>query len=77
MIKSIAIAIDPEQYALRHAEFSAEKATWSKLLPIFYYNDPLYPGNTVSEYSSYSIFLLRQVLSCRKYIIAAPIRAAI
>ena len=44
MIKALALAVAPEEYAARLAEAGAEKATWSALLPIFYYNEALFPG---------------------------------
>ena len=44
MIKAMAVSVAPEEYAARLAEAEAEKATWSALLPIFYYKEALFPG---------------------------------
>ena len=45
MLKALAIHVAPEEYANRLKEAVAEKQTWEALLPIFYYNDALFPGS--------------------------------
>jgi hypothetical protein len=44
MIKNLAMALNPEEYKTRLAEAQAEKGSLTKLLPIFYYDDALFPG---------------------------------
>jgi len=48
MIKEIALKVNPDLYASRKIDSDAEKSTWSSLLPIFYYNDPMFPGQKLS-----------------------------
>lgn len=48
MIKTMAMTLNPDGYAARVIEIAAEKADWSKVYPIFYYNEPLYPGSNLS-----------------------------
>lgn len=48
MIKNLAKLIDPVLYAQRQKEADAEKASWSSLLPIFYYNVAMFPGQILS-----------------------------
>lgn len=48
MIKTLAIAIDPEGYAARLAETLSEKETWTTLYPIFYYNNSMFPGGRLN-----------------------------
>ena len=38
MIKSIAMAVDPELYARRLVEYETEKKNWDTTTPIFYFN---------------------------------------
>jgi hypothetical protein len=44
MIKTLAMNFDPTEYASRLLESETEKKSWSALLPIFYYNETLFPG---------------------------------
>jgi hypothetical protein len=44
MIKTLATNFNPTEYASRLLESEAEKKSWSALLPIFYYNETLFPG---------------------------------
>jgi hypothetical protein len=48
MIKNMAMAFDADSYAARLSETEAEKATWTTLYPIFFYNSAMFPGNKLS-----------------------------
>ena len=48
MIKSLALALDPDAYLARMEEVKLEKASWTTQYPIFYYNSPIFPGNILS-----------------------------
>jgi hypothetical protein len=50
MIKTLAMNFDPTEYASRLLESETEKKSWSALLPIFYYNETLFPGIYVMIY---------------------------
>ena len=43
-IREICITLDPVMYAERAAEAEKIKEGWSELLPIFFYNEALFPG---------------------------------
>ena len=47
MLKNIAVMINPEMYASRLLEVEAERASWQTVLPVFFYNEPLFPGETL------------------------------
>jgi Lon protease-like protein len=44
MLKNLCLTFFPQEYEAREVESQAEKASWSTLLPIFYYNDCQFPG---------------------------------
>eukprot|EP01041_Mallomonas_annulata_P004455 gene4455-8875_t len=48
IIKSIAKLVNPNLYELRLKESVAEASNWTKLLPIFYYNSIMYPGESLN-----------------------------
>jgi hypothetical protein len=48
MIKSLAIAVDPDGYAGRLEEAQSVRESWSALYPIFYYNSVMFPGSNLS-----------------------------
>lgn len=48
MVKTLAMALDPETYRSRLLEAEGEKSSWTALYPIFYYNSILFPGNKLS-----------------------------
>jgi len=70
MIKALAVAVAPEEYAARLAEAEAEKATWTTTLPIFYYNDCLFSGAKLDLHlfePRYRIMMRRVVESNRRF----------
>jgi hypothetical protein len=48
MLKNIALQVDPDLYQLRLQEASLEKASWTTVYPIFYYNSTMFPGSVLS-----------------------------
>lgn len=48
VIREIIKTLHPAAYARRSEEAATEKADWGLMLPIFYYNDCLFPGCTLS-----------------------------
>jgi hypothetical protein len=48
MIKSMAMLLDQETYLARLEEAKQEKASWTTLYPIFYYNSTIFPQNILS-----------------------------
>lgn len=48
IIKSIAMLLDPLGYSARLVENEMEKANWSAVYPIFYYNATIFPGNKLN-----------------------------
>jgi len=48
MLKAIAKQCNPILYTQRENEIEIEKKNWKKLLPIFYYNMTMFPGETLS-----------------------------
>ena len=70
MIKALAVAVAPEEYAARLAEAETEKATWTMTLPIFYYNDCLFSGAKLDLHlfePRYRIMMRRVVESNRRF----------
>lgn len=70
MIKSIAMAINPTLYTSRLQEIEAEKASWNTVLPIFYYNQALFPGCKLSLHlfePRYKIMMQRIINSTRMF----------
>lgn len=47
-IREICKSLNPTLYAERSVEAAQEKQEWSELLPIFFYNEALFPGNSLS-----------------------------
>ena len=70
MIKTLALAVAPEEYSARLAEAEAEKTTWAALLPIFYYNDCLFSGAKLDLHlfePRYRIMMRRVVEANRRF----------
>lgn len=70
MIKSIVMTVDPQGYASRLQELEAEKAQWSTVYPIFYYNTPMFPGSRLSLHlfePRYKIMMQRVVNSTKSF----------
>lgn len=70
MIKNMAKLIDPALYELRQKEADAEKSTWSSLLPIFYYNVAMFPGQTLALHlfePRYKLMMRRIVDTSRSF----------
>lgn len=44
MLKNLAMTLNPELYSQRQVEAAAEKASWNTVLPVFFYNEVLFPG---------------------------------
>lgn len=70
MLKELAMTLNRDAYAMRLAECEAEKASWSTLLPIFYYNDCLFPGSRLSLHlfePRYRVMMQRVVNTSRSF----------
>jgi len=70
MIKNIALSINPFSYQMRLAEAELEKSTWTSLLPVFYYNQCLFPGSKLSLHlfePRYKVMMQRVVNSTRSF----------
>jgi hypothetical protein len=48
MLKNIAQLLNPSLYQARSQEIALEKTTWSTILPVFFNNDVLFPGEILS-----------------------------
>lgn len=70
MIKSLAVAVDPDGYAARLAEALPEKESWTNLYPIFYYNNTMFPGGRLNLHlfePRYKLMMQRIVDSSRAF----------
>ena len=70
MIKELAILINPTDYANRLVEAETEKKSWTTLLPIFYYNESLFPGGRLDLHlfePRYRTMMQRVVNSTRSF----------
>jgi Lon protease-like protein len=47
-LKTLAVAFDPVGYQQRLDEYATEKASWTALYPVFFYNQAMLPGNKLS-----------------------------
>eukprot|EP00283_Hemiselmis_rufescens_P017291 CAMPEP_0173445108 /NCGR_PEP_ID=MMETSP1357-20121228/33607_1 /TAXON_ID=77926 /ORGANISM="Hemiselmis rufescens, Strain PCC563" /LENGTH=260 /DNA_ID=CAMNT_0014411241 /DNA_START=38 /DNA_END=821 /DNA_ORIENTATION=+ len=69
-LSSVAKAVFPKAYQQRVAEVEAEKASWDTILPIFFYNDTLFPFSPLALNlfePRYKVMLHRIVESSRKF----------
>jgi hypothetical protein len=48
MLKNLALTLNPDLYAQRLLETAAEKASWNMVLPVFFYNEVLFPGQILN-----------------------------
>jgi len=70
IIKSMAMAIDSHLYSSRLEEFAEEKASWTTLYPIFYYNSALFPGSRLALHlfePRYKLMMKRVVDTTRSF----------
>ena len=70
MLKALAIHVAPEEYANRLKEAVAEKQSWEALLPIFYYNEALFPGSRLDLHlfePRYRVMMKRVVDTTRTF----------
>eukprot|EP01035_Chromulina_nebulosa_P008718 gene8718-11803_t len=70
MIKSLAVAVDPDGYAARLAEALPEKESWTNLYPIFYYNNTMFPGGRLNLHlfePRYKLMMQRIIDSTRAF----------
>ena len=70
VLSNIAKNCFPEQYELRVAEVEREKQSWAAVLPIFYYNDTLFPFSHLSLHlfeERYKVMIRRIVETSRKF----------
>jgi len=70
MIKDLAMHTNSVEYAARLLESEVEKKTWSTLLPIFYYNETLFPGGRLDLHlfePRYRVMMQRVVSSTRSF----------
>ena len=61
---------NPNEYAARLLEAEAEKSSWMTLLPIFYYNETLFPGGRLDLHlfePRYRVMMQRVVNSTRSF----------
>ena len=69
-LREIVKALDPISYAVRSAEMAKEKADWSHLMPIFYYNDLKFPGEMLELHlfePRYKLMAQRVVETTRQF----------
>jgi len=69
-LSSVAKAVFPEVYEQRVKEVEAEKASWDTILPVFFYNDTLFPFSPLALNlfePRYKVMLHRIVESSRKF----------
>jgi Lon protease-like protein len=62
--------VNPVHYAQRLEEAIAEKSAWSTLLPIFYYNEAMFPGSKLGLHlfePRYRVMMQRVVDSTRSF----------
>ena len=70
VLSSIAKSCFPAQYAVRMEEVELEKQSWATVLPIFYYNDTLFPFSCLSLHlfeERYKVMIRRIVENSRKF----------
>lgn len=70
MIKTLAMNFDTTEYSNRLLESEVEKKSWSSLLPIFYYNETLFPGGRLDLHlfeQRYRVMMQRVVNSTRSF----------
>lgn len=70
MIKSICMAVFPNEYSARLQEIEEEKSSWENLMPIFYYNDCQFPGYILRLHlfePRYKLMMQRVVNSNRSF----------
>jgi hypothetical protein len=66
----LAINSNPAEYAARLLESETEKSSWMTLLPIFYYNETLFPGSRLDLHlfePRYRVMMQRVVNSTRSF----------
>lgn len=79
MLKNIALSINPHLYHNRMQEIAAEKLTWPTILPVFFYNVSMFPGEILSLHlfePRYKLMMQRIATSSRKfaYVYVSPHR---
>jgi hypothetical protein len=70
VLASIVKTCFPSQYAMRLKEVEEEKESWATVLPIFYYNDTLFPSSVLSLHlfeERYKVMIRRIVENSRKF----------
>jgi len=70
MVANIVKTCFPDIYSERLREAEAEKSAWSTQFPIFYYNLPMFPGETLSLHlfePRYKLMMKRIVNTSRKF----------
>jgi len=75
VIKSLAIALDPNLYQQRLSEGMAEKEAWLNLYPIFFYGQKLLPYNKLNLHlfePRYKIMMNNIVNSSRAFVYVCP-----
>ena len=69
-ILDLAIRSNPAEYNARLIESQTEKSSWMTLLPIFYYNETLFPGGRLDLHlfePRYRVMMQRVVNSTRSF----------
>lgn len=82
MLKNIALTVNPTLYNARQKEIDVEKQNWSKVLPVFFYNTVMFPGEVLSLHlfePRYKLMMQRVANSSRKfaYLYVSPHRPII
>jgi hypothetical protein len=70
VLSSIAKSCFPAEYAVRLEEAAREKESWATVVPIFYYNDSLFPFSILSLHlfeERYKVMIRRIVETSRKF----------
>mmetsp|Transcript_31640 Transcript_31640/g.84609 ORF Transcript_31640/g.84609 Transcript_31640/m.84609 type:complete len:271 (-) Transcript_31640:457-1269(-) len=70
VLASIVKSCFPDQYSVRLADVEREKSSWSTILPIFFYNDTLFPYSCLALHlfeERYKVMIRRIVEASRKF----------
>mmetsp|Transcript_13535 Transcript_13535/g.14061 ORF Transcript_13535/g.14061 Transcript_13535/m.14061 type:complete len:454 (+) Transcript_13535:67-1428(+) len=70
MLKNIALSLNPTLYNTKLREVAIEKASWDTILPVFFYNVTMFPGEILSLHlfePRYKLMMQRISTSSRKF----------
>ena len=69
-LKSLVVTINPELYKRREEESAAEKMAWDRMLPVFFYSNPEFPGGKLQLHlfePRYKLMMQRIVNAGRRF----------